>query len=154
MMSNKLYVASLGTTALGNDRSKRMELPGNVESFQVLNDWEHNRSPDSRPKSEGTPPALPQRMDRSISREVTPNLRSSCPVCGNPYQPSEGVLALACLSFSPGAVPSSPAGAGSDPGSSIILGHQECVLPRLLTLLAGFQAEDRFVRAARDIYGG
>jgi hypothetical protein len=96
---------------------------------------------------------LSEDMRRSINREVTTDLHSHCPICGNPYQPGEGVLALACLSFA-AAMPSSPAAAGCDPGRNMILGHHACVLPRLLTLLAGFQPEARFVKASRDVSAG
>jgi hypothetical protein len=91
---------------------------------------------------------LSTEMRRSSNRETTPDLRRHCPVCGKPYQSGECVLALACLSLASSAVPSEPATAGGDPSGSVILGHRLCVLPRLLTLLAGFQPELRFVRAS------
>jgi len=85
---------------------------------------------------------------RSIGRMGTLDLCRNCPVCGNPYQPGERVLALACLSFEASAGSSPVAAAGGDPGGQIILGHHRCVLPRLLTLLAGFQPELRFATAS------
>jgi hypothetical protein len=93
-------------------------------------------------------------MSQPSNREVTLDLRSHCPVCGQLYQPGERVLTLACLSFAPPAVPCAPATANGDPTSQFLLGHHTCVLPRLLTLLAGFQPELRFVRAANGFSAG
>ncbi len=149
-MSEKLDAGGRGSAATGNDRLKLFEPPGTGASIQVLSARDRQRSPNTRPKSEGTTPLVSEVKCRSINREGAPDLRSHCPVCGHPYQPGEGVLALACLSFAPSVVPSSPVGAGYDPGSKMILGHHTCVQPRLLTLVAGFQPEGRFVRAARD----
>jgi hypothetical protein len=91
---------------------------------------------------------------RSIGRMGTLDLRRNCPVCGNAYQPGERVLALLCLSFEASAVPPLAAAAGGDPGGPIILGHHRCVLPRLLTLLAGFQPEMRFATASETYSPG
>jgi hypothetical protein len=87
---------------------------------------------------------------RSADRDVTPDLRNNCPVCGNPYQPGEGVLALACLPFATGAGPPAPAAGERDQSGQIILGHHRCVLPRLLTLIASFGPAGRFVTAFQD----
>jgi hypothetical protein len=144
----KLYVDGLSNAEAGNDGLKFVELPGPVESFQARKDRDPSRPPpEARPRSDGTTLMESRELRGSIKRGVTPDLRSHCPVCGNAYQPGEGVLALACLSFATGAVPAAPAG-GCDPIGNQFLGHHGCVLPRLLTLLAGFQPEPRFVKAA------
>jgi hypothetical protein len=153
-MSNNLHAVNPGIAASGNDRLKLVESPGSVEPSRVLADRDPKRSPDARPKPEGTAPRLSEEMRRSIKREVTPDLHRHCPICGTPYQPGEGVLALACLSFAASTVPSSPAAGDCDPSSKLILGHRGCVLPRLLTLLASFQPEHRFVKASRDFSAG
>jgi hypothetical protein len=113
-----------------------------------------HRSPNARPKSEGTSPLLSPEMRPHLNGDVTPDLRSHCPVCGKAYQPGDGVLALVCLSSATSAVPSVPTAAGCDPSRKIILGHHGCVLPRLLTLLVGFQPELRFAKASRDLFAG
>jgi hypothetical protein len=97
---------------------------------------------------------LSMQMRRSMNQKVTPDLGRECPVCGNPYRAGEEVLALARVSFGDGATPPAATAAGGDPGSAILLGHHGCVLPRLLTLLAGFQPEVRFVRAAEAFPAG
>jgi hypothetical protein len=97
---------------------------------------------------------LSTHLRRPMNHEVTPDLGRECPVCGNAYQPGEEVLALARASFGAGAAPPPAPAAASDPGSTILLGHHGCVLPRLLTLLAGFQPEVPFVRAAEDFPAG
>ena len=78
-----------------------------------------------------------------------PDLRNHCPVCGHHYQAGENVLALDCLTFAAGPRSAAP-GAGRDSGRKILLGHDRCVLPRLLTLLADFQPEARFQGASGD----
>jgi hypothetical protein len=93
-----------------------------------------------------------EQIRRPVSRTPVLDLRSQCPVCGNPYQPGEGVLTLASLSFVTGAV--SPSAAGWDPSDQVLLGHRRCVLPRLLTLLAGFQPERRFALASEPCAAG
>jgi hypothetical protein len=93
---------------------------------------------------------LAEQMRATTNRKTTLDLRSNCPVCGHPYQPGEAVLALASLSFAISAVPSSSLADGGDPSSKTILGHHECVLSRLLTLLASFRPEVRFVKASED----
>jgi hypothetical protein len=90
---------------------------------------------------------LSEQMSPPRHGNATPDLRRNCPICGNPYRPGEGVLALACLSFGTSAVPSVRTVAAYDPSGQVILGHHGCVLPRLLTLLADFQPEARFVTA-------
>lgn len=90
---------------------------------------------------------------RSGDPNVTSNLQSYCPVCNNAYKAGEGVLALACLPIAISGLPwyqSVPA--DSETSKRIILGHQECVLPRLLTLLAGFQPEARFVKTSNAFF--
>ena len=65
------------------------------------------------------------------------------------------LTALASLSFAKSATPSAPAAAGYEESSrKIVLGHHACVLPRLLTLLAGFGPEARFVKASKDYFVG
>jgi len=54
-------------------------------------------------------------------------------------------VALAGLSFAQTALRPSAAAVNGDPVSQVILGHHGCVLPRLLTLLAAFLPEARFV---------
>ncbi len=95
-------------------------------------------------------PILAGTTQRSGDRTGTQDLHSNCPICGHSYEPGEEVLALACLTFATRAVPSPSAAAACDPSRKMILGHQACVLPRILTLLAGFQPEARFVRASND----
>jgi hypothetical protein len=113
-----------------------------------------NRFPAARAKPDGA--ALPsvEKIRRTVSGGASPDLRRNCPVCGNPYRPGEGVLALSCLSLSINPVLSLPVGSGCDLTGKIILGHNGCVLPRLLTLLAGFQPEARFENAAANLFGG
>jgi hypothetical protein len=153
-MNNNLHTGNSGTAVTGNGRVKLVEQPSKLESLQIFRHRDPDGSPNARARSESMPPVLSEEMCRSMNREVTPDLRSHCTICGNPYQPGEGVLALACLSFAASAVPSSPASASCDPRSQMILGHNECVLPRLLTLLAGFQPEVRFVKASIDLAAG
>ncbi len=80
-------------------------------------------------------------------RDITPDLRHRCPICGDLYHPGDGVLALGCLPFPTGEPSASPEPSGCEPGNSILLGHPDCVLPRLFTLLASFRPDERFVRA-------
>lgn len=80
-----------------------------------------------------------EQLRRAVNRMPVLDLSSHCPVCGGPYQPGEEVLTLGCLSFGE---------ASGDPGEQVPLGHHRCVLPRLLTLLAGFQPEPRFTLAS------
>lgn len=141
------------TAGQAQSRLERITMPTTQQREQPKN-GDAIRSPDVRPKPDGATPMLSEEMRRPINRAVTPDLRSHCPVCGNPYQPGERVLALDCLALAPGAVPSSPATAGCGPGWQITLGHYRCVLPRLLTLLAGFQPELRFVRALDNFSAG
>ena len=91
-------------------------------------------------------------IPRTAALKAAPDLRSHCPVCGDPYQPGERVLALGCPSFPPGAVPSSAA--AREPVGQVILGQHRCVLPRILTLLAGFQPALRFALAPEVCPGG
>ncbi|SRR5579884_1824798 len=93
---------------------------------------------------------LSEQMSRSRLGKGTPELGSNYPVCGHPYRPGDAVLALVGLSFARSAVPSSPAAVSCDTGSQVVLGHHGCVLPRLLTLLASFQPEARFVTASNE----
>jgi hypothetical protein len=62
------------------------------------------------------------------------NLRHCCPVCGKPYQLGEAVLALTSFCLGPGEADRMTANHVSS--SDVILGHHDCVLPRLLTLVA------------------
>jgi len=80
-----------------------------------------------------------------------PDLRNNCPVCGSPYVSGERVVALACGPFASSDVTPLPAPPGDGTGA-ITLGHQGCVLPRLLTLLAGFQPESRFEAASTEYF--
>jgi len=118
LMSTILKVGSFRISPTRHDELKPVEPPDTEQSYQFLKD-----------------------------REVTPDLRHICPICGNPYQTREDVLALGCLSFATGDVSAAPGPSGCDQGNHILLGHYECVLPRLLTLLASFRPDDRFVRA-------
>src|SRR5438552_985860 len=105
-MSKKLDAGNVGAAATGNDRLRLFEPPGTVESFQVANAGNSNGSAEGRLKSEGTIPMLSEQMRRSTNGRKTLDLRSHCPVCGNPYHSGEAVLALASLSFAKCAVPS------------------------------------------------
>lgn len=125
-----------------------------IQQREQHQDRDANRSLDTRLKSEDILSMSAEALSLSINRAVVPDLRRDCPVCGKPYQPAEEVLALASLSFATGAVSGSAASAGGDPCSMIFLGHQRCVLPRLLTLLAGFQPEARWVKASKDFFAG
>jgi hypothetical protein len=149
-MSNSLYIDNLSSPGLGTDRLQPVEPPGSAEPGRVLKDRNPDRFPDSCLRPEGTRPKLAEELRRSVKPEVRPDLHSQCPICGNPYQPGDRVLALACQSFTTGPAPSSPP-AACDASSKTPLGHRECVLPRLLTLLAGFQPEVRFVNASKDL---
>lgn len=111
-----------------------------------------NGSPHTRPEPEGATLLFPEPIRRSTSPEMTPDLRRNCPVCGNAYQPGEGVLAMACLPFAPSAFPYLSTPLECDLTDKIVLGHRECVLPRLLTLLAGFRPEPRFETASTDFF--
>lgn len=94
-------------------------------------------------ESEGMLPFVSAESRRLTNPEAALDLRSECPVCGRPYQCGDQVVALTCFAFAKATlIPGD--------GDKIILGHHGCVLPRLLTLLAGFQPESRFVKAARE----
>jgi hypothetical protein len=153
-MKDNLHVGNLGPAAMANDRVKLVEPPGAVEAFQILVRREPARAPDARPKPEAITSVAPEERPRSIAWEVAQDLHSHCPVCGNPYQPRESVLALDCVSFAASAVPASPAAPGSDRSSKVILGHRGCVLPRLLTLVASFGPAVRFANAMNDFSAG
>ncbi len=86
-----------------------------------------------------------------IPGRVMPDLRKNSPVCGSPYVSGERVVALACFPFASSDVAPLPAPPG-DGTDAITLGHQGCVLPRLLTLLAGFQPESRFETASTEYF--
>jgi hypothetical protein len=101
---------------------------------------------DRRPVPKGAVPLSSQQGRQSVNGRV-PDLRTNCPVCGNPYQAGEAVLELACRSVGANPVPPVTEARGA---SGIVLGHRGCVLPRLLTLLAAFQPEARFLRAAEE----
>jgi hypothetical protein len=75
------------------------------------------------------------------------DLRHACPVCGKPYQPGEPVLALASFCLGPSDEPRPAVNQSLEQSNAFPLGHHECVLPRLLTLLASFQPGRRFVEA-------
>lgn len=153
-MSKQFYSGNLGIAEAANEWVKLVEPPGTGEPFPALKDRDLKRSADARLESEDTTPIESGQMPRSLNREKTPDLRSHCPVCGNAYQPGQQVLALGCLSMAASAVPSARPGTECDPSGKIILGHYGCVLPRLLTLLAGFQPESRFVQASKDFAAG
>ncbi len=153
-MGNNVYVDNLGMAAYGNDRLERVAPPGEVGFFQPLQDRDPSGPPGGRPKPDGAMPMVSEEVRREMCPEGTLNLRSNCPVCGKLYQPGEGVAALTCLPFATSAMPTSPAATGCEPSAKIILGHHGCVLPRLLTLIASFQPEGRFVRAFKDFSAG
>lgn len=94
-----------------------------------------------------TPP--PETARPPVPARGIPDLRNNCPLCGRPYESGEQVAALACVSFAPGGGPPWPTPDG-DRADTIPLGHQGCVLPRLLTLLAGFRPEQRFENASAE----
>lgn len=85
------------------------------------------------------------------SRPINPDgpldLRRDCPVCGQSYESGEMVLTLSCYAF---AADTASSVARRESDKKIPLGHHACILPRLLTLLAGFQPEIRFVKAASE----
>jgi hypothetical protein len=81
------------------------------------------------------------------------DIRRNCSICCMPYLPGDEVLALDSLSYATTAMPCSPGSSSFEPSSKMILGHHGCVLPRLLTLLASFQPEVRFVKAIKDLSG-
>jgi len=149
-MSNPLDVDNLGLAATVTDRLKRREPAGAMQTLQTPKDREPRRSPEVRPKSENAISLSSVDMSRLINREGTKDLRTHCPVCGHPYQPGEGVLAMACLSFAFSAAPAAP----DHPSSTISLGHYGCVLPRLLTLLASFRPAARFEKAFLNFSDG
>jgi hypothetical protein len=122
-----------------------------MPTTQRLKNRDADRSPDAQPTFPGTTPMLSAERSRSISRELTPDLRNNCPVCGAAYQPGENVLALACFPLEAGAAPPFPAVVDCAPGSRILLGHHGCVLPRLLTLISCFRPETRFVNAFHNV---
>ncbi len=95
------------------------------------------------------PPSIGESYQSLRDRELRPDLCRNCPICGRPYRPGENVLALTCLPFAIGMVPAPPTAEG-DAGGNVVIGHHGCVLPRLLTLLACFRPDDRFVRAMRE----
>ncbi len=110
-----------------------------------------NRFPDSRFRSGSEAPRFAEELPRALKRESTLDLRSRCPICGKAYQDGDEALALAQLSLAINTEPATLTAVGCDPSRKIILGHYGCVLPRLLTLLAGFQPELRFVEAANQL---
>ena len=97
-----------------------------------------------------TPPSSETARRPKPGREM-PDLHNNCPVCGGPYESGERVVALTCVSFANSDVAPLPAPPG-DGTDAITLGHQGCVLPRLLTLLAGFQPESRFEAASTEYF--
>jgi hypothetical protein len=150
-MSNSVSIDNLSSLGLGPDRLQPVAPPGSVEPVRVLKDRDANRFPDSHLRPEGTAPKQAEELRRSLKPEVRPDLNTQCPICGCPYQPGERVLALACLSFAEGPGPSSPPAAACDASSKTVLGHRQCVLPRLLTLLASFGPAARFVTALKGL---
>ena len=104
----------------------------------------------------GRPPVrtVPPRADnahRGSHDKLTPDLHSHCPICGHAYQAGEETILLISAAFAPGA--SSLRGERGLRGDAH-LGHRECVLPRLLTLLASFQPATRFELASRELSAG
>jgi len=82
--------------------------------------------------------------------KVVLDLRRACPVCGKPYQDDEPILALASFCFGPSEASRTAVNQDGEQSQAFPLGHHECVLPRLLTLLASFQPGRRFVDAVND----
>jgi hypothetical protein len=87
-----------------------------------------------------------QFTDRDVPLDL--NLAGICPVCGKFYQPGDSVVALASPSVRASAV--AFAAADDDQDHKIILGHHDCVVPRLMTLLVRSHLEDRFAGAEAD----
>src|SRR5258708_7428225 len=108
-MTKNLHVGSIGIAAIGNERSKLAEPSGSPERPQAPEDREDRTFLDARPKLEGSTPRLSKGVRPSSSRDVSPNLDSNCPICGDPYQPSEGIVGLDCLSFATSSLPPLPA---------------------------------------------
>lgn len=144
-MNTSSHVDNLSIATAGNDGSTLVTKPGTPDSFQVLQDRDPQRS-GVLANSEGILPLA----RRALNRKVALDLRRDCPVCGQPYQSGDNIVALNCLAFAP-STESSPA-VSLDSDRKVILGHHGCVLPRLLTLLAGFQPEIRFVKAADESF--
>lgn len=146
------YTEAAGDTRGGAIKTRSVTMPM-TQPREPCQEPGPIRFASARPGTQGAARLLPKGGGQSIGRRATLDLRGNCPVCGNPYQPGEGVLALARLPFWAGAAASLPAPPGRDLTDNVILGHQGCVLPRLLTLLAGFQPEARFETAAEDYLG-
>ena len=110
------------------------------------------RAADARRAGDHATPPPSETARRPLPGRVTPDLRNNCPVCGCPYESGERLVALVCVPFARSDVAPLPAppGGGTD---TITLGHQGCVLPRLLTLLAGFQPDARFEAASTEYFG-
>ncbi len=109
------------------------------------------RAADARRAGDRTTPPSSETARRPIPGRVMPDLSNNCPVCGIPYVSGERVAALVSVPFASSDVAPLPAPPG-DGTDTIALGHQGCVLPRLLTLLAGFQPESRFETAATEYF--
>ena len=107
------------------------------------------RAADTRRAGEHATAPPSETARRPLPGRVMPDLSNNCPVCGSPYVSGERVVALVCVPFARADVAPSPAPPG-DGTDTITLGHQGCVLPRLLTLLAGFQPESRFEAASTE----
>jgi hypothetical protein len=149
-MSKKMGVGTPDAATAGDDRLKLFDPPGGAQSTQPLVDRNPKNSLGSRPNPASAPLMYSEERRVPIVGPATPKLRSNCPICGKTYQTGEGVVALASIVFSSSALPSQPTPGSDERGGMIPLGHHACVLPRLLTLLAGFQPEVRFVEALRD----
>src|SRR4051794_13481885 len=96
-MSTILIAGNIGNSQTQHDERKPIEPCGIEQSYQSLKD-----------------------------REATPDLRHSCPICGNHYQPGEDVLALGRICFTTGEESASPGPSACEPMHKIMLGHHEC----------------------------
>jgi len=107
---------------------------------------------DQRPRLEALA-MLSGELRGSTDRDTMPDPPGICPVCGNRYQPDEGVVALELFSVSASGAQILPVVADCDQGSAIVLGHRDCVVPRLLSLLGRGHLEDRFPGSAEVTVG-
>jgi len=103
----------------------------------MLHQW-----PDSGAASEG-PSLLFEDVQQCTDQDVPLNLNGAgiCPVCGNIYQPGENVVALTSLVVLTTAAGVAPG--GHEQCSTTILGHHDCVVPRLVSLLVRVHRESR-----------
>lgn len=141
-MTDRALPIDNATMATAADQVRRPHL-GRMD--QVLAQDRDPHRAEARSNPEGMIPVVSAESGRLTSQEAPPDLRRDCPICGQPYRSGDKVMALACFAFATSMSRPAPGD-----GNKIMLGHHACVLPRLLTLLAGFQPEIRFVKAASE----